>query len=84
MSDATMLIIMFAVSPSMLKILGMADLMASVTSFLLKTDSIASLFSWSHCCTTAWKLSPFVPCRMYWEATSPSFSNCSSIGGMMR
>ena len=79
-----MLNITFAVWPSTLKSFGIADLMASDTSLRLNTCSIACLLSCNHCCTTAWKLSPLVPCLTYCITMSPSFSNWSIIGGMMR
>ena len=50
MSDATTLIMMFAVCPSMLNTPGTKLFMASVTSFCFKRSCICWLFSRNHSC----------------------------------
>ena len=56
MSDATTLIITLAVCPITENTLGMADLMASATSFCLKKSRMLSLFTSIHCCMATGKL----------------------------
>ena len=82
--DATMLMTMFAVFPTKEKSLGMVIFSVSMKSRLWKNSITRSRFWLSHSCIMAEK-SPFADCWLrYFISTTPSLSNCSIMGGMMK